>query len=399
MKLELKPITKHIKHKSYTLNKLYQEEVKRQVTKLEQKGIIRKSSYQFAAPVLLVKKKGYSLRMCVDYRKLNQATIRDEWPLPNINDLLKNCRRNEYFQISTYVIHIGDIYDVDMYIDDILVATETEEKHLEVLSNVFCTFNKYNIRIAMDKCEFFQHELIFLGQVLYSQGVSDNPKYINKVEYTEAKDKKAIKTSVRTDILTNELNKLRRKQAKWNWTDTHEHAFKQLKDAIENTQLLRYPKQNEDITYFLGNSSHIPITKNLSSLFKLSGKQVNSRLSRWAILLSEFSFEARYFLVRDNTIADFLSRHPTSLATNKLLVVTRLNSVNNNSKNVDDNISQIQNAFVHNFIDAQNNDNLIASIKRYFKNQNKRIRTYATIYCKKKDYSKMNTYKHLQFYS
>ncbi|ETO32488.1 RETRotransposon-like family member [Reticulomyxa filosa] len=74
MKSELKPGTKPIKHK--------------QVKELENIGIIRKSCSQFAATVLLVKKKGVSLRMCVDYRKLNQATILDEWPLPNINDIM-----------------------------------------------------------------------------------------------------------------------------------------------------------------------------------------------------------------------------------------------------------------------------------------------------------------------
>ncbi|ETO04417.1 hypothetical protein RFI_32980, partial [Reticulomyxa filosa] len=144
--------------------------------------------------------------------------------------------------------------------------------------------------------------------------------------------------------------------------------------------------------------------KNLSSLFKLSGKHANSRLSRWALLLSEFSFEARYFPGRDNTIADFLSRHPTSLTTNKLLVINRSNSVHNNSKNIDDTISQIQNAFIvsseihdyddlfekHNFIDAQENDSLIASIKRYFNNQNKHIQTYVNLPVKWKQAIKQN---------
>ncbi|ETO11814.1 hypothetical protein RFI_25562, partial [Reticulomyxa filosa] len=85
--------TKPIKQRPYPLNIKHQEEVKKQVKELEIAGIIRKSSSQFAAPVVLVKK---------ERRKLNQFTIRDEWPIPNINDLLKKLSDKRYFQSSIF---------------------------------------------------------------------------------------------------------------------------------------------------------------------------------------------------------------------------------------------------------------------------------------------------------
>src|ERR1700733_10184165 len=214
MKIELKEDFKEkaIKNRPYPLNQAHQEEVKRQVRELEKAGIIRKSSSQFAAPVVLVKKKGGSLRMCVDYRKLNQATIRDEWPLPNIGEVIETIRGKCVFSkldIRAGYLHVpirekdkhktafiapnglyewnrmgfgftnapatfqrimtsmfDDLEDVEIYIDDLLIASETEEEHLQTLQQVFQRFEQHNLKLAIDKCEFLQEQLVFLGQVI-----------------------------------------------------------------------------------------------------------------------------------------------------------------------------------------------------------------------------------------
>ena len=62
-------------------------EVKKQIKELLEKGYIRPSSSPWGAPVLLVEKKDGTLRMCVDYRSLNEVTIKNKYPLPMINDL------------------------------------------------------------------------------------------------------------------------------------------------------------------------------------------------------------------------------------------------------------------------------------------------------------------------
>lgn len=72
---------------SYRMSKPKHDEVKKQVTDMLAKGLIEPSTSPYAAPVLFVKKKLGELRMCVDYRQLNKLTIRDQYPLPRIDDL------------------------------------------------------------------------------------------------------------------------------------------------------------------------------------------------------------------------------------------------------------------------------------------------------------------------
>ncbi|ETO14912.1 hypothetical protein RFI_22456 [Reticulomyxa filosa] len=125
----------------------------------------------------------------------------------------------------------GDMDDVDVYIDDILIASDTEESHLNVLIEVFNRFSKYNLKLAIDKCEFFQKEVIFLGHVISSRLlglVQLIAKFISNLA-----------------TLIVDLTKLLRKNSKWKWNKIHDKAFEQLKHAISHVQLLRHPKQNE----------------------------------------------------------------------------------------------------------------------------------------------------------
>ena len=73
------------------------EEIKKQIKELLEKGYIRRSSSPWGAPVLLVEKKDGSLRMVVDYRALNDATIKNKYPLPMINDLFDQLKGAKVF--------------------------------------------------------------------------------------------------------------------------------------------------------------------------------------------------------------------------------------------------------------------------------------------------------------
>ena len=73
------------------------EEIKKQIKELLEKGYIRRSSSPWGAPVLLVEKKDGSLRMVVDYRALNEVTIKNKYPLPMINDLFDQLQGAKVF--------------------------------------------------------------------------------------------------------------------------------------------------------------------------------------------------------------------------------------------------------------------------------------------------------------
>ena len=72
-------------------------ELKKQLTELLEKGFIRPSVSPWGAPVLFMRKKDGSMRLCIDFRKLNQVTIKNKYPLPRIDDLFNQLRNAKIF--------------------------------------------------------------------------------------------------------------------------------------------------------------------------------------------------------------------------------------------------------------------------------------------------------------
>jgi hypothetical protein len=85
--IDLVPVTSPIAKRPYRMAASELVELKKQLEELQQSGFIRLSSSPWGAPVLFVKKKDASMRMCVDYRALNEVTIKNKYPLPRIHDL------------------------------------------------------------------------------------------------------------------------------------------------------------------------------------------------------------------------------------------------------------------------------------------------------------------------
>jgi hypothetical protein len=85
--IDLSPETVPIAKRPYRMAAIELAELKKQLSELEQKGYVRPSSSLWGAPVLFVKKKDGSMRLCVDYRALNEVTIKNKYPLPKIDDL------------------------------------------------------------------------------------------------------------------------------------------------------------------------------------------------------------------------------------------------------------------------------------------------------------------------
>ena len=75
-------------HRQYRMSQTELQEVREQLDKLLAKGWIRPSTSQYAHPILIARKKDGTLRMCVDYRRLNSNTVVDRYPIPRIDDIL-----------------------------------------------------------------------------------------------------------------------------------------------------------------------------------------------------------------------------------------------------------------------------------------------------------------------
>ena len=130
----------------------------------------------------------------------------------------------------------GDLENVYVYIDDILIATSDLEKHQKLVDEVFARIRKHNLHVRMDKCHLYQKEVQFVGHHLQENGVSADKSYIGKfLELPTPKNKKDLERALgmvqwisrhlpNLGDVTFWLSKLRCKDSKWNWTDVHQQC-------------------------------------------------------------------------------------------------------------------------------------------------------------------------------
>ena len=193
-------------------------------------GWIRRSTSEAGAPIIFVPKKDGSLRLCVDYRGLNEISMKDRCPLPLISETLdrlsraawfskmdlrdayhripikkgdewKTAFRTRYGHFEYLVMPFGltnapatfqayinralaGLFDVCcvVYLDDILIYSNTREQHAEHLRLVLERLRKYALYASLKKCEFFTHELEFLGFVVSAAGVTMDRRKVHAIE-------------------------------------------------------------------------------------------------------------------------------------------------------------------------------------------------------------------------
>ncbi|BDA51628.1 probable transposon Ty3-G Gag-Pol polyprotein [Coccomyxa sp. Obi] len=275
----------------FRLSEVEWEECRKQIRELLDKGHIRPSTSPYGAPILFVKKKDGSFRMCIDYRALNKATIKNAYPMPRIDDLLDRLQgatvfskmdlRSGYHQVR---IRKGDEYKtgfrtrdghyeftvmpfglcnapatfqrlmngvlpdmgdfVQVYLDDILVFSKTEKEHEEHLRRVLERLREHHLFAKLSKCEFYMREVDFLGHKVSAEGIS-----VEEEKVTAIRDWPTPKnpTDVRAFLglagfyrrfihhFTNialPLHDLTRKDVAFKWEARHESAFQQLKRAL-----------------------------------------------------------------------------------------------------------------------------------------------------------------------
>ncbi|TYK23808.1 ty3-gypsy retrotransposon protein [Cucumis melo var. makuwa] len=204
--IELEPGTVPISRAPYRLALAELKELKVQLQKLLDKGFIRPSVSPWGAPVLFVKKKDGSMRLCIDYRELNKVTVNNKYPLRRIDDLFDQLQgatvfskidlRSGYHQLRIKDSNnapavfmdlmnrvFGEFLDtfLIMFIDDILIYSKTETEHEEHLRMVLETLRANNIYAKFSKCEFCLKQISFLGHVVSKAGDSVDPAKMEAV--------------------------------------------------------------------------------------------------------------------------------------------------------------------------------------------------------------------------
>jgi hypothetical protein len=227
--IELKPGTTPISRRSYRMPPNELAELKTQLQDLLEKGFIRPSSSPWGCLAIFVKKKDQTLRMCVDYRPLNEVTIKNKHPLPRIDilfDQLTGARvffkidlRSGYHQIRirpedipktafttryvlfeylvmyfrltnalahfTYLMNSVFMPELDkfvvVFIDDILMYSKNEEEHAKHLRIVLTRLREHQLYAKFNKCTFWLEEIQFLGHVLSAKGITVDPSKVKDI--------------------------------------------------------------------------------------------------------------------------------------------------------------------------------------------------------------------------
>jgi hypothetical protein len=165
-------------------------ELKEQIDELSEKGYIRPSTSPWAAPVLFVEKKDGTKRMCIDYRALNDVTIKNKYPLPRIEDLFDQLRGASVFMdyLDKFVV---------VFIDDILIYSQSEEEHASHLKMVLQRLREHQLYAKLSKCEFWISEVLFLGHIINKEGLAVDPKKVADIlNWKAPTDARGIKSFI-----------------------------------------------------------------------------------------------------------------------------------------------------------------------------------------------------------
>ncbi|GJR25344.1 putative reverse transcriptase domain-containing protein [Tanacetum coccineum] len=346
--IELIPGATPVAKSPYRLAPSELEELSGQLKELQDKGFIRPSSSPWGAPVLFVKKKDGSFRMCIDYRELNKLTVKNRYPLPRIDDLFDQLQGSQFFSkidlrsgYHQLRVHEDDIPKtafrtryghfeftvmpfgltnapavfmdlmnrvcrpyldkfVIVFIDDILIYSKTQEEHVEHLRLVLGLLKKEKLYAKFSKCEFWLREVQFLGHVINGNGIHVDPSKIEAV-----KNWKALRTptEVRSFLglagyyhrfienfskIAKSLTILTQKCKTFNWGEERELEFQTLKDKLCNAPVLALPDGPEDFVVYCDASG--------------------IGLVCWIELFSDYDCEIRYHPGMANVVADALSR-------------------------------------------------------------------------------------------
>ena len=288
------------------------DEVRQHIEQLLSTGIIRPSKSPFSSNVVLVRKKSGKLRLCIDYRQLNERTVKDSYALPRMEEIFDSLHGAKYFSTidmksGYYQIEVEEAHkertaftvgmlgfyeynkmpfgltnspatyqrlmeeilgDLNMkicliYLDDLIIYSDTFEQHLERLDIVLNKLREANLKLAPEKCFFFKPKVSFLGHVVSGDGVETDPDKIAKVQKwpipsnaDELRSFLAFCSYYRKFIanfskITKPLAELlpptshkkgqKKPTVEWKWTDKEQQVFEHLKELLSSPPILAYP--------------------------------------------------------------------------------------------------------------------------------------------------------------
>jgi len=301
--IKLNPNQKPIKQRKYRIaDKKKMEILREEIQKLRDNGLIEPSQSSWSFPVVLVPKNNGTWRMCVDYRKLNDITEKDAYPLPYIEEILysvgndvkflstldlfsgfhqipmkkedrdKTCFTTIYGNYNFKVMPFGlcnapATFQREMnriflpligkcmfvYMDDLVIFSCSLEEHLKNLQDIFNIIKENGLKVNLSKCHFLKKEVQVLGHLLTTEGIKTVQKKVDSIKIMKSPTnltqlrsflgavgyyRKFIKNY---SSIAQPLYKLQKKNTKFQWTQTEENAFRELKEKLVKAPILSFP--------------------------------------------------------------------------------------------------------------------------------------------------------------
>ena len=286
---------------AYRVAYSYKDIIDKEVEKMREEDIIEPSRSPWSFPLLVVPKKDKTYRVVVDFRRLNSITKTDPYPMPSMRDLIPTIGKKKFFstidllqgflqipldeesrQLTSFssssgrwmykrmpfglksspvtFVRLMDIVleglldkGVYVYIDDLIIGTETLEEHLHLLDIVLNRLKKAGLKLKLKKCKFLQKKVTYLGHTLSEEGIQVNEEKIVAIkDYPRPKDKKAVKSflglasfyrSFVKDFakIAAPLTSLMKENVEFIWKSKEEEAFCTLKERLANPPVLAFP--------------------------------------------------------------------------------------------------------------------------------------------------------------
>ncbi|PIK54937.1 hypothetical protein BSL78_08146 [Apostichopus japonicus] len=293
-----------VRRRQYKLSPSKRAMLKEQISQMLQLGIIVPSTSEWASPVVMVEKKDGTYRLAIDYRAVNAVTKQSNYPIPIIETILHSMYDSKVFSTFDLSLDFGSLPSIRMtsiklplfvkrdclslegyhglrnasqqfqnlvdivfqslnkdasrrsyypYIDDIVIHSANLIDHLKDLRCALDCLRKAGLTVNPAKCHMLCSQVKFLGYIVDSQGVRLDPSKCSAVrEFPQPTDKKSLERFLglsgwcakfvqHYSTMIEPLNKLRKKNAQWKWSDECQSAFEEVKQEITTKVSLTIP--------------------------------------------------------------------------------------------------------------------------------------------------------------
>lgn len=304
--IKLKPGSKPPYTKQYRIPQAHKAKLSEMISEYENQGLIQRCYSPFNAPLILVEKKDdmggkTDMRLVIDFRKLNEITELENFPIPLIDEILEDMAGSEYFTLldikgafhqieldqtsKTYTAFtVGHIQycwnrlpmgltsapltwqrvintilsdmigkNVHAYLDDIAIFAKTRKKHDHTLNTVMGLLRRHNLQLKITKCIFYAKKFEYLGHMLSKHGISPNPKKIAAMRnYPTLTNIKMVQSFLglcsyyRRYIrdfarIAKPLTRLCKTGTPFIWSEDAKRSFDELRNCITSDVILPFP--------------------------------------------------------------------------------------------------------------------------------------------------------------